>query len=297
MWSIIRHSSGSSFLFGHESLTNLPRARRSDSSDTIDGAMSSNIPSTCRFSLVIPAYNEERLLPALLQTISVARERYRYGADAVQVIVADNASTDSTAAIGESHGCEVVRVEERRIATVRNGGARHAVGEILAFVDADTQIHPETFNVIDDALDTGRVVAGATGVRLDRMSPGIAVTYGLFMPFVWALRMDTGVVFCHREDFETIGGYDERRLFGEDVQLLFDLKRVGRERGQKLTRLRAVKAIASTRKFDSFGDWHYFTELYRLIPLMLRSPSATSDFAERFWYGDQRPPGRKRLDV
>ena len=252
--------------------------------------MSSNNLPTCRFSLVIPAYNEERLLPALLRTVSVARERYRCGADAVQVIVADNASTDSTVAIADSAGCEVVRVEERRIATVRNGGARHAVGEVLAFVDADTEIHPETFNVIEDALATGKVVAGASGVRLERMSPGIALTYVLLMPFVWAMRMDTGVVFCRRGDFEAIGGYDERRSFGEDVQLLFDLRRVGRNRGQHLTRLRGVKAVASTRKFDSFGDWHYFTEMFRLLPLMVRSPNATSDFAQRFWYGDQRPP-------
>lgn len=259
-------------------------------SDTIDVKMGSANPPTCRLSLVIPAYNEERLLPALLQTITAARERYRFGADAVQVIVADNASTDSTAAVAESLGCEVVRVEERCIATVRNGGARNAVGEVLAFVDADSEIHPDTFNSIEDALDTGRVVAGATGVRLDRMSPGIAATYVLLMPFVWAMRMDTGVVFCRREDFETIGGYDERRSFGEDVQLLFDLKRAGRERGQKLTRLRSVKAVTSTRKFDTFGDWHYFTELRRLLPLMMRSPGATSEFAERFWYGDQRPP-------
>lgn len=259
-------------------------------SDTIDVKMGSANPPTCRFSLVIPAYNEERLLPALLQTITAARERYRFGADAVQVIVADNASTDSTAAVAESFGCEVVRVEERCIATVRNGGARNAVGEVLAFVDADSEIHPDTFNAIEDALDTGRVVAGATGVRLDRMSPGIAATYALLMPFVWAMRMDTGVVFCRREDFKTIGGYDERRSFGEDVQLLFDLKRAGREHGQKLTRLRSVKAVTSTRKFDTFGDWHYFTELRRLLPLMVHSPGATSEFAERFWYGDQRPP-------
>ena len=245
-----------------------------------------------RVSLVIPAYNEERLLPLLLETIAVARERYRYGADAVQVIVADNGSIDTTAAIAESYGCEVVRVEERRIATVRNGGARSAVGEILSFVDADTKVHPETFNAIEDALKTGRVVAGATGVRLDRMSPGIAATYALLIPFVWAMRMDTGVVFCRRSDFEQVGGYDERRSFAEDVQLLVDLRRVGRTRGQKLTRLRTVKAIASTRKFDTFGDWHYFTELYRLLPLTLRSPNATTEFAERFWYGDQRPPGQ-----
>ena len=105
--------------------------------------------------------------------------------------------------------------------------------------------------------------------------------------------MDTGVVFCRREDFEAIGGYDERRSFGEDVQLLVDLKRLGRRRGQRLTRLRSVKAVASTRKFDSFGDWHYFTELFRLLPLMLLSPEATSEFAERFWYGDQRPPKQR----
>ena len=75
------------------------------------------------------------------------------------------------------------------------------------------------------------------------------------------------------------------------MQLLFDLRRIGRGRGQRLTRLRAIKAISSTRKFDEFGDWHYFSELLRLFPLMVRSPDATSEFAQRFWYGDQRPPG------
>jgi glycosyltransferase involved in cell wall biosynthesis len=256
----------------------------------MEQAMGSSNTRTHRLSLIIPAYNEERLLPRLLSTVDEARRAYGRGPEAIQVIVADNGSTDRTSEIAAAHGCELVTVEERRIASVRNGGAGRAEGDILCFVDADTQIHPQTFNKIERALATGRVVAGATGVRLERWSLGIAVTYALFMPFVWTLRMDTGVVFCRRDDFERIGGYDERRSFGEDVQLLFDLRRIGRERGQRLTRLRTVKAIASTRKFDAFGDWHYFTELAKLIPLMVRSPNATSDFAQRFWYGDQRPP-------
>jgi len=243
-----------------------------------------------RISLVIPAYNEARLLPRLLGTVAAARAAFHLGESAVEVILADNASTDATAAIAHQAGCRVVQVEERRIATVRNGGARSASGDILCFVDADMQVHPETFNAVDEALERGRIVAGATGVRLERWSAGIAVTYALFMPLVWILRMDTGVVFCRREDFEAIGGYDERRLFGEDVQLLVDLRRVGRQRGQRLTRLRTVKAVSSTRKFDEFGDWHYFTELRRLIPLMIWRPQASHEFAERFWYGDQRPP-------
>ena len=58
-----------------------------------------------RLSLVIPAYNEEALLPRLLDTVDAARARYTFGADAIEVIVADQGSTDRTAAIATSRGC------------------------------------------------------------------------------------------------------------------------------------------------------------------------------------------------
>lgn len=249
-------------------------------------------PDLIRFSLVIPAHNEERLLPRLLDSVEVARERWRHGPGAIEVIVADNLSTDCTATVAEERGCRVVRVEERRIASVRNGGAAVAEGEILCFVDADSEVHPETFDAIEDSLATGGVVAGATGVRMERWSLGIAVTWALFMPMVWLTRMDTGVVFCRKDDFVAIGGYDERRFFAEDVQLLWDLRRVGRKRKQRLTRLRTVKALGSTRKFDLHGDWHYFSDLFGLVPKMLWSPRASNEFADKYWYGEQRSPKR-----
>ena len=56
-------------------------------------------------SVVIPAHNEARLLPRLLASITAARERYRRGADEIEVIVADNASADATAGIAERAGC------------------------------------------------------------------------------------------------------------------------------------------------------------------------------------------------
>jgi glycosyltransferase involved in cell wall biosynthesis len=249
-------------------------------------------------SLVIPAYNEESYLPRLLDSVAVSRERWRNnGRDGLEVIVADNLSTDATADVARRWGCRVVQVEERRIASVRNGGAALAEGDILCFVDADSEIHPETFNAVEDSLATGRVVAGATGVRLERWSLGIAVTYAIFMPMVWLTRMDTGVVFCLKEDFATVGGYDERRFFGEDVQLLWDLKKLGRKRGQRLTRLRPCKALGSTRKFDLHGDWHYLSDLFALAPKMLWSPTATSDFADKYWYGEQRSPQSSEFRV
>jgi hypothetical protein len=122
-------------------------------------------------------------------------------------------------------------------------------------------------------------------VRLERFSLGIAATYVVMIPWVWLLRMDTGVVFCSAEDFRTIGGYDERRYFGEDVQLFFDLRRVGRGRRQKLTRVRSAKALSSMRKWDLYGDWHYFTMILRLLGPMIFNPRAADEEALRYWYG------------
>ena len=75
------------------------------------------------------------------------------------------------------------------------------------------------------------IVGGATGLKMSRMSVGLAVTYAIMLAIVWTSGLDNGVVFCRRRDFETIGGYDESLRAGEDVRLLFDLRRLGRARG------------------------------------------------------------------
>jgi glycosyltransferase involved in cell wall biosynthesis len=242
---------------------------------------------TVRFSLVVPAYNEERYLPRLLDSVGAARAAYGGGPSQVETIVADNASTDATEAIALERGCRVARVEKRAIAAARNGGAALASGELLAFVDADTRIHPATFDRIDAVLQP-HVVAGATGVRPERWSAGFAATWALFLPFVWLTRMDTGVVFCRRADFAAVGGYDERLLFGEDVDFLLRLRRLGRSRGQGLARMSGAKAIASMRKFDEHGEWHYLTAMPRVAVGWLLRRQTGRAFADRYWYRPSR---------
>ncbi len=241
-----------------------------------------------RFSVVIPAFNEEKYLPLLLDSIDAARSAFGGGREAVEVIVADNMSSDATAAVAASRGCRVVRVEKRVIAAARNGGARAAEGKVLCFIDADARIHPESFEAIDRALATGRVIGGATGVALERWSPGIAAAYLLIVPWVWLTGIDTGLVFCHREDFEAVGGYDESLRVAEDVAFLWALKRLGRRRGQRLVRLRSVKATASLRKFDQHGDWHYVVMLPRTAFLFLFRRRAFENFIDRYWYQPRR---------
>ena len=238
-----------------------------------------------RYSLIIPAYNEERLLGRLLDSVDAARATYG-GGDAVEVIVADNASTDRTAVIAATRGCRVIAVEKRVIAAARNAGARAARGEFLAFVDADAQVHPDTFVEIDRALADPRVVAGATGARLERWSIGIAFTYAMIVPIVLVTGMDTGVTFCRKEDFEAIGGYDESRLVAEDVAFLWALRRFGQTRGQRLARATRAKIVASTRKFDEFGDWHFFSVAIEALRHLMRRD--LTRFTASYWYKPNR---------
>ena len=239
-----------------------------------------------RYSLVIPAYNEERLLGRLLDSVDVARAAYG-PTEAVEVIVADNLSTDRTAQLAAERGCRVVTAQKRVIAAVRNAGAAAARGEIVAFIDADSRVHPRTFLDIDRALGNGLVIAGATGVDLERWSLGIALTFFAVMPIIWLTGMDAGVVFCRREDFVAVGGYDETRLVAEDVAFLLAMRRLGKQRGRRLARVTTAKAIASTRKFDEFGDWHFFPLLVAGSRMLLKGGDITA-FAEKYWYKPNR---------
>ena len=238
-------------------------------------------------SLVIPARNEENFLPALLDTVDEAKARYRGGADAIEVIVSDNVSTDRTAAIASERGCRVVSVEKRVIAVVRNGGGRAARGQVVAFVDADSTIHPETFNAIDDAMSRSDVVGGSTGLRMSRMSAGLAMTYVVMLAFVWTTGMDSGVVFCRRKDFDAIGGYRKDMDFAEDVRFLWDLRRLGRPRRQRLIRARTAKAMSSARKFDKHGDWHYLVNFFRSGYWFFRDKTALHEWSRDYWYRDR----------
>ncbi len=245
--------------------------------------------SVLRFSLIIPARNEENYLPRLLDSVDIARKDFHRGSEAVEVIVSDNCSTDKTAEIAESRGCVVVKEEKRIIAAVRNAGAAAAKGEIICFLDADSQIHPDTFNAIEQALSSGKVVGGATGVTLDRMTMGIALTYYLVMlPMILITGMDTGVVFCRRKDFIQLGGYNEQKLFAEDVDFIVRLKLLGRKRKQKLIRLTSAKAVASMRKFQKHGNWHYFPLMMRGVFAMFFPSKRFEKFARKYWYDDRQ---------
>jgi glycosyltransferase involved in cell wall biosynthesis len=243
--------------------------------------------ATPLFSLCIPAYNEAELLPRLLDSVEVARARFGGRPGAIEVIVGNNSSTDATAAVARARGCIVVDVEKRAIAAARNGAAKAARGSILCFVDADSILHPETFNEIEAIMRTVKCAVGATGVWMERMSVGIALTWLMMVPMTRVARVDTGVVFCRREDFETIGGYREQMLVAEDVDFMWRMKRLGRKRGARFRRAPTARTITSTRKFDRHGDWHYWRIMFLMPFKLVVAPSSARKLIWQYWYDDR----------
>jgi len=89
-------------------------------------------------SVVIPAYNEEKYLGRCLRAL----RNQNYPRSCYEVIVVDNGSTDSTAEIARSCGARVVREGVKGVAWARQRGALAAMGEVIAFTDADTIVLP-----------------------------------------------------------------------------------------------------------------------------------------------------------
>lgn len=248
-------------------------------------------------SLVIPAFNEARYLPRLLETVQASVDASGFAPDRIEIVVADNGSTDDTSSIAAAYGCRVVVAVPRMIGAVRNSGARAARGRILAFIDADSQLHPGTVRAIERFFEDDTRIVGVSGVVPERDSPGIKATWCLFAsvsillgfarPLSWGECVPSGVVCCRREDWDVAGGYSERMLFAEDAWFLMVLKRLGRRRGQTVGWLGGVPAVFSARKFDEHGDWHYF-----LFPLRFLAgvfwPPALHRWVHRYWYGAQR---------
>lgn len=226
-------------------------------------------------SFVIPAHNEEKLLGSTLAAIAEASGQI---GEAHEVIVASDASTDRTAEIAAEHGARVVSLHRRQIAAARNAGAQEAIGDLLIFVDADTQMTASALQAALRALRRGAVGGGGC-VRFDGPVPVYATVldyaFRLLLPLI---GLAPGCfLFCTRQAYLMAGGYDETLFASEEVFFSQQLKRLGR-----FVILREY-VITSARKLRTRSSLD-------LLLLGLRLAAAGTQSLRRregleFWYG------------
>ncbi len=114
-------------------------------------------------SIVIPAWNEEKLLPATLAAIRTAAVASLEPAGITwELIVCDNNSTDSTGRVAAAHGAQVVFEPVNQIGRARNTGAAAATGDWLLFVDADSTPSTELFSDLARTLQNPQILGGGS---------------------------------------------------------------------------------------------------------------------------------------
>jgi glycosyltransferase involved in cell wall biosynthesis len=184
-------------------------------------------------SVIVPALNAERSLPAVLRAIR-ASDR-----EIIEIIVSDDGSTDATARVAGDAGATVVRNagSPEGPGAARNRAVKCARGDIVAFVDADVIVHPAALGRLVNEIAAADDIWAAFG-SYDDSPPGnnLAARYAnLRHHFVhhngrpeagtfWA-----GIGAFRRERFIALGGFDGR--FGppsiEDVELGIRAKAAG----------------------------------------------------------------------
>lgn len=132
-------------------------------------------------SFVVPVYNRQDVLPVCLDAILAA------DVDGYEIVVVDDASTDSTVRVVEEyahrHPCiRLHRLEENRgPGFARNAGAEYAWGQFLYFVDSDDTVNadalPRLFAALRANNDVDVLSANNTRVApAGRRSPELWIT-------------------------------------------------------------------------------------------------------------------------
>ena len=240
-----------------------------------------------KISIVVPAFNEEKLLPASLRSINLAAEGFHSRGWKTELIVCDNNSTDRTAEVARAEGACVVFEPVNQISRARNTGAAAASGDWLVFVDADSHPSRELFADAADAMTNGKFIGGGVTVKLDEFFPGMSF-------FTWLWNCTSRVrkwcagsfIFCEASAFCAIGGFSAEFFVSEELDFSKRLGALGKAKGKGLIILHRHPLLTSARKMRLYSHRDY---LRLLLKMFLTQGAAVKDRAAcHIWYDGRR---------
>ena len=199
-------------------------------------------------SVVVPAYNEERIIATCLQHLKAQDFQHPF-----EIILANNNSTDKTAEIAQRLGARVLNVAEKGYVHAAIAGVQTARGSIIAMTDADTRVPSHWLQRIYDTLQARPdLVAvggpfefhdGPSGVRrviklLNSISPRlmIASLSGMNMAF-------------RKSAYEAVGGFNPKINLQADTYLGNRLAKYG-----KTMLIRDNVVQSSGRRYQTAGQ-------------------------------------------
>jgi hypothetical protein len=175
-------------------------------------------------SVIVPVKNDAARLRQCLSSIKASN----YPTERLEILVADNGSTDDSRQVAAGLGARVELFPNIRVSEVRNRAARAATGEILAFVDADHVLDADWLVHAIESLSSGN--AGAVGAAYYAPADGTWVQrmYDSFRTRSRGLRrvewLGSGSLAVWRTVFQQVGGIDSSQETCEDVDFCLRLR-------------------------------------------------------------------------
>ena len=179
-----------------------------------------------RLSVVVCAYNEERLLEECLSSL----DRLDY--PNLDVIVCDDGSTDRTLEIARRYPFRVLDLPHGGLSAARNAGAEAATGEYVAYLDADAHCHPEwPYHLVLSMEDDGVVATGGPNLPVPGVGfveRAVAVSPGGPVEVLVSDNRAEHVPGCNmtfrRDALLAVGGFDVSfTSAGDDVDVCWKL--------------------------------------------------------------------------
>ena len=240
-----------------------------------------------KISVIVPAYNEEKLLPRSLPAIKNASAAFQRLGWEPELIVCDNNSTDRTAETARELGAKVVFEPINQISRARNKGAEHASGDWMIFVDADSFPTAALFERVVQEIGKPRTIGGGCLLRMDENLPIANFMVGLWNLTSRITKWAAGsFIYCDASAFRAIGGFNTALFVTEELDFCRRLKRFGRAKSKRLVIIRNVRMTTSARKMHLYRKGEHLRFFVRAI---FRPRKVFADPAEcHVWYDGRR---------
>lgn len=196
-------------------------------------------------SIIIPAFNEEKYITTTLDALQ------KQTFPDYEVIVVANGCTDKTEQILKMQKSEKMRhlsLPQANVSVARNAGALNAQGELLVFVDADTQLAEDSLQKIKQEFTLEYSVATTkTAPSIPSWKFKAALAFKNIYHKTKVYRGCCGVLICRKNDFHAVDGYPPNIVVKEHRKLIQKLQEKGKYKYIN------TAAVTSMRRYERWG--------------------------------------------
>lgn len=218
-------------------------------------------------SVIIPAHEEEKYIGASIERLlsqrgvvfikkdenpADFRDIAAEGKTLCELTVVVTRGTDDTEGAVSKYaaaGVNLIADNFSGVSEARNIGASVSRGDVFLFLDADTLLNDGFIKKLDDFKDERHFIGTS------KLLPDINTVKARIFMFGNNIahiisKTSMALIFCHKDVYKKVGGFDERMQAGEDLKFInIALK----NKFGKFKYLGGISAVTSMRRFEING--------------------------------------------